>query len=109
MTEIQDLDALLPDVKKIKISGKILNLYPGKLKSLIRIQKAFLAFQDAKQTDMKLFDDVINALAEIIPDLKRDDVDISMEQIPVLVSIAYTTSIPKDAVTKDMTPQKKTG
>ena len=93
MSEIVDLDKLVPEPKKVKLSGKILDVYPGKIKALIRIQKAFASFKDAGEDEkLDLMDRVVTALAEIIPGIKEEDVDISMEQLPVLVNLAYQTS-----------------
>lgn len=111
MTDIIDLDILTPEVKKIKLNGVIMDLYPGKLKTIIRIQKAFIAFEAANGTDSEALDRVIKALSEIIPDLKKDDVDISVNQIPVLIQLAYKSALPDDATIvpkTDMTVQKKT-
>jgi len=98
MPEVIDLDKLLPEPKEIKISGKVLKLYPGKIKTLISIQKAFSSFQEAKsQNDQAdLLDSVINALAKIIPEIKNDDVDISIEQLPKIIDLAFQSSVPKD-------------
>lgn len=97
MTEIIDLDKLLPEPKKIKISGKVLMLYPGKIKTLIKIQKAFAGFKEASTEEQSgLLESVVDTLVKIIPDIKNDDVDIGIEQLPEIINIAYQSSIPKD-------------
>ena len=94
--EVQDLDILQPEPIKIKLSGQIIDLFPGKLKALIKIQKAFNAFQTAK-ADQDSFDNIVNALAVLIPRLKDDDIDISIANIPVLIELAYKVSVPNEA------------
>ena len=111
MSDIIDLDILQPEPKKIKLNGKILDLYPGKLKTIIRIQKAFVVFKDTQGTDSEALDKVIDALAEIIPDLKNDDVDIAVTQIPKLIELAYRSALPEDSkvvAKSEMAVQKKT-
>lgn len=108
--EILDLDKLIPEAKKIKISGKVVDLYPGKLKTLIKLQKAFLAFQNGSSEEQgKLLDDVMECLSVLVPAIKTDDLDISMTQLPVLIEVAYRASMPADAkVPATPTTQKKT-
>lgn len=95
--DVIDLDKLLPEPKEVKISGKIVKVYPGKLKVLIKIQKAFSAFKGAEpEKQGELMDNLISALSVIMPDLKNEDIDISIEQLPALVNLAYESSLPKD-------------
>lgn len=96
MSNVIDLDKLLPEPKKVIISGKELEVYPGKIKALIRIQKAFASFKNAGEDDkLDLMNSVVEGLAQIMPGIRDEDVDISMEQLPVLVNLAYETSVPK--------------
>jgi hypothetical protein len=97
MSEIIDLDKLLPEPKEIKISGKILKLYPGKVKTIIKIQKAFAGFKEASPEDQsKSLTSLVDILAEIIPGIKNDDVDISVEQLPKIIDLAYQSSVPEN-------------
>lgn len=106
--EILDLDKLIPETKKIRISGKVVDLYPGKLKTLIKLQKAFLAFQNGNaDTQAGLLDDVMECLAILVPAIKDEDLDISMAQLPVLIEVAYRASMPTEAKVPT-TVQKKT-
>jgi Cu/Ag efflux pump CusA len=106
-----DLDNLLPEPTQVKISGRVLNVYPGKLKALIKLQKVFLSFADLNKSDqMNKMEEVVEALGSFIPELKENDVDISLAQLPKIVEIAYQTSMPETEETQkqEMTPQKKT-
>lgn len=111
MSEVVDLDKLVPEPKKIKLNGRIIDLYPGKLKTIIKLQRAFTALQKG---DIQMMDKVIDALAELIPAIKDDDMDISLPTLGALVQLAYESSLPPGSSnTKDasMTPitEKKGG
>jgi hypothetical protein len=106
MSDVKDFDVLLPEPVKIKLSGKIIDLYPGRVKALAKIQKAFNAFKD-KPDDPELFEGVIDALSLIIPSLKDDDMDIALVQIPMLIELAYQVSVPTEA-REVVTTEKKT-
>lgn len=93
MSDVVDLDKLVPEPKKIKLNGKIIDLYPGKLKTIIRLQRAFTALQKG---DTEKIDDVINTLSEIVPALKDDDMDIPLSTLQTLVQLAYETSMPRN-------------
>lgn len=93
MSEVIDLDKLVPEPKKIKLNGKIIDLYPGKLKTIIKLQRAFSGLQMGN-TDK--IDDVITILSEIIPALKDDDMDIPLATLERLVQLAYETAMPQN-------------
>ena len=116
MADVINLDKLLPEPKEVEISGRIVKVYPGKLKVLIKIQKAFTAFKGAvPEKQVELMEGLIEVLSKIMPNLKDEDMDISIEQLPALVNIAYESSLPEkiDLVKKNnmnITPnvEKKT-
>lgn len=88
MEEIMDLDALLPKPIKVKISGKVVDLYPGKLKILVKIQEMGknLASGGAEQLH-----EILELLSQIIPAIKEDDdFDISPLQIQKIIEVAYS-------------------
>lgn len=91
-----DLDSLLPEAKKVKLNNQILTVYPAKLKTMFRIMKAFNAFNKPDQDQEEVMNNLINALAEIIPDIKKDEVDMSIEQLTALVTFVYKTALPAD-------------
>lgn len=110
MADVIDLDKLVPEPKKIKLNGKIMDLYPGKLKTIIKLQRDFTALQ---QGDGEKLEAVINTLAEILPDIKKEEVDIPLPVLRALVQLAYETSMPSDnanTAEAKMTPstEKKT-
>lgn len=114
MSEIIDFDKLLPEPRIIRLSGKELKVYPGKLKALIKIQKAFTQFTEATGDEkLTIMDELINLLSVIMPGLKDDDVDIAVEQVGDLVALAYQSSKPTNSPLMDRakmspTEEKKT-
>ena len=93
MADVINLDKLLPEPKEVEISGRIVKVYPGKLKVLIKIQKAFTAFKGAvPEKQVELMEGLIEVLSKIMPNLKDEDMDISIEQLPALVNMAYESS-----------------
>ena len=108
MEEIMDLDALLPKPIKVKISGKVVDLYPGKLKILVKIQEMGknLASGGAEQLH-----EILELLSQIIPAIKEDeDLDISPLQIQKIIEVAYNAQVPTDSKelkTAKMNPSDK--
>ena len=68
---IEDLDRLLPESVNIKVSGKILELKPIKLKALLGLQKTFEDFQDLDPSEYTddTFDKLLDALAVVLPEI----------------------------------------
>ena len=77
-----DLDALIPEPKTVILNGRDILVQPPKLKQVFKMQKAFLALQDG---DDGASDKVIDAIATIVPDIKNDDVDLTVTQLQALV------------------------
>jgi len=87
MSEVIDLDALLPKPVKVKISGKVVDLYPGKLKILVRIQDMANGMSDGEQSLEKV-KEMLDLLSEIIPAIKTDkDLDISPLQVNKIIEV----------------------
>lgn len=97
MSEVIDLDALLPKPVKVKISGKVVDLYPGKLKILVRIQDMANGMSDGKQSLEKV-EEMLDLLSEIIPAIKTDkDLDISPLQVNKIIEVAYKALTPTNS------------
>ncbi len=97
MEEIMDLDALLPKPIKVKISGKVVDLYPGKLKILVRIQDMASGMTDGEQSLEKI-NEMLDLLSEIIPAIKTDkEIDISPLQVNKIIEVAYKALTPTDS------------
>lgn len=109
MSDVLDLDALLPEPKKIKINGKLIDCYPPKVKHLISMQRVFARIQNAQDTDEaeKLIEDV---LAPIIPAIREDDtIDFTLDQLKALLQFAQNAALRQDVEPTQAVPsQKKT-
>ncbi len=105
-----DLDALLPEPIKVKISGKVVDLYPGKLKILARIQNVGKDIMGGDGSKDQLAE-VLDLLSQIIPAIKEDeDLDISPLQIQKIIEVAYNAQVPTDSKelkTAKMNPSDK--
>jgi len=87
---IEDLDRLLPESVNIKVSGKILELKPIKLKALLGLQKTFEDFQDLDPSEYTddTFDKLLDALAVVLPEIKTDpDIDLTIPQLIRLINL----------------------
>lgn len=97
MEEIMDLDALLPKPIKVKISGKVVDLYPGKLKILLKIQDMTNGMVGGEQSLEKI-KEMLDLLSEIIPAIKTDkDLDISPLQVQKIIEVAYKALTPSES------------
>jgi len=97
MSEVIDLDALLPKPIKVKISGKVVDLYPGKLKILVKIQDMANGITDEKQSLEKI-NEMLDLLSEIIPAIKTDkDLDVSPLQVQKIIEVAYKALTPTES------------
>lgn len=94
MAEIIDLDVLLPSPVKVKLSGKVVDLLPGKLKTLVRIQDLATNMMEGEQ-GLEKINEIIDLLSEIIPAIKTDkDIDISPLQLNKIIEVAYKALTP---------------
>jgi hypothetical protein len=107
MSDILDLDALAPEVKKVKIAGKIIDCYPPKVLQLIKMQKIWEKMQGGKLTSAEAIQGLKEALTPIVPAIKNDDdIDFSIEQLTALLRFAQGTAIP-DSNAEKMPEQPK--
>lgn len=107
--DILDLDALMPQPKKIKIKGKILEAYPPTTRQILKLQRAV----ENVQKDAKNVEDIetalTDALVEIVPAIKDDaSIDFSIQQLVALITYMIDTSVPQSPAKKEFSPQKKT-
>lgn len=103
MSDYIDLDALLPKPVKVKISGKLVDLYPGKLKTLVKIQGMADEMLVGGEESLSKVAEMLDALSEIIPAIKTDkEIDVSPLQVNKLIEIAYKL------LTVENTPQSNT-
>ena len=93
-----DLDALQPEAKKVKINGRIVDIYPPKFKSIIALMKISSGLQETTNSeDLSILEEELTkALIPIMPELAEPDMDLSMEQLMKLLDFVMLISTPKD-------------
>lgn len=108
MTDLYDLDSLMPPSKKIKINGKILEIKPAKIKEYIKIVKLESRLNNTDDPD-QVQKVIVETLAPVIPGIVGDDVDFTVGQIRELIKIAIEISVPQQAETSKeyQDPKKK--
>jgi hypothetical protein len=95
MTDVLDLDALIPPVKKIKINGKIIDCFPLTLKQLLNIAKLRKELQNIDDPD-KIEQMIMNGLSPFCPAAKEKGFDLTLAQFNAIVDFAMQSSIPQD-------------
>jgi hypothetical protein len=107
MAEILDLDALSPKPKKVKLSGKIIDVYPPTVKQLLHITAVGKEISDTSDPE-KAMQSVIDALSPIIPAFKDDpDIDFTVAQLTALVDFIQEMSSPSDLKAVKSHPSEK--
>jgi hypothetical protein len=107
LTDILDLDALVPPVKEIKIKGKLIKCYPLTIRQLVTLAKL-----ENKLINVKTEDEIIplikEALKPFIPEIENDEIDFTIQQLREIVRFAQSASIPQEATqAKEFDPKKK--
>lgn len=106
MSDILDLDALAPEPKQVRIDGKIFDLFPIKVKVLIKIQKIFLEWKSGKITDDNQdIEAIIETLKPVFPGIS--EVDLTFQQLLRLLEFASEKAIPEQKQVQ--TEEKKGG
>lgn len=108
MTDILDLDALSPQKKQVKISGKIIDVYPPKVMQLIEIQRLFEIFKENKNDATTYIEALRKALSPIVPAIQDDPtIDFSLEQLIALLAFVQSAAVPKSLENKAPEAPKK--
>lgn len=85
MTDYRDLDEIKPEVKKIKVNGKVYEVTPPKVNAsikLLKLQKLIKSKTPEELADMG--DEILETLRNVIPD--AEEMDLSMHQLNALIS-----------------------
>ncbi len=112
-TKTLDLDTILPNKGKVKLGGKTYIVEPPKLKNLIELSKLARLFEQGEANEssaITALDKFKELLYPIIPDLKKDSVDISLLQAAGLLNFIMKLATPEDKKILDeagITPTKK--
>lgn len=108
MSDILDLDALSPEVKKIKISGKIIDCYPPKLIQLIDMQKILMQIEAGNMKPEEAITRIKRVLTPIVPAMKKDkSIDFNMLQLSALLKFVTQSAISSSAVKEAGTAVEK--
>jgi adenylosuccinate synthase len=99
MSDILDLDAILPEPRQVKLNGKTYTILPAKLKDFIAIQKLFLSFQDVGDPTKQVsaIEEITKVLKPIIPNV--EEMDVTFEQLLAILQFSYNTAAPKNTGT----------
>lgn len=96
-----DLDALEPDSRYVKISGREIEVRPPKMGVLTALLKLTKRFEVIDQTDQKAvgeaLDDIKTALLPIVPNIKDPDIDFSLAQLMGLFEFIMDMAKPPEA------------
>lgn len=107
-----DLDALAPEVKKVKINGKIVDCYPPKVMQLVTIAQVWDKIQRGEVDAMQAVPAIKAVLEPIIPAIKDDpSIDFTYPQMVALIKFAQEVAVqeaPGDVQAAQTTAEKKT-
>ncbi len=80
-----DLDLLQPQSRKVKLNGNLYDVYPPKVKDIANLARLAgqLQQQDGNDIQQKI-DQMVSAFASVMPALKEDNVDLTLEQVIAL-------------------------
>ena len=98
-TKKLDLDTIMPDKGEVKLCGKTYIVEPPKLKSLIELTKLAQVFKQERvdePTAIAALERFVKLLYPIIPDLEKDNIDISIDQAGRLLEFLDSLSTPED-------------
>lgn len=97
MSDIIDLDALMPRAVTIKFQNKEININPPKTGDILRLGKTAQKLQDSSEsTDIdKDIQDVSDHIYKIIPELNGEQ--LTTGQLLLLIKIISDMAIPPDA------------
>lgn len=107
--ELYDLDALVPEAKKIKLNGKILTCNIPTIKQLIDVARLKDSLINIKEVELDSYMDKIKeVLVPIIPEI-ADDKDFKLKpiQLPNILQYIQDISSEKRELPDDLSPKKK--
>lgn len=114
-----DLDIIEPDVKHVRLGGKIYEVHPPKIKNIVVITKLARELKDeTKSLEEKtiVFEDLKQVLGGVMPAFKSDEqVDLSLDQMIALIEFIFSLVTPDElgeleklnATPKDQTSTEK--
>lgn len=98
MSDIIDLDALVPEARKIKIGGKVIDVPPPKTVHILKLGQLGQKLDMAADMETSELEVVVSKLqdliCEVIPDLVG--IELTTSQLMSLIAILGEMSTPKD-------------
>jgi len=92
-----DLDAIAPKIEHVKLNGEVIEVHPPRFKAiveLLRIQAAWGNLKDNAKT-MEVVNLLRTRISELVPRLKDDDFDITIEQLSALMQFIFAMANPQ--------------
>lgn len=92
-----DLDLLQPQARKVRLGGKVYDVYPPKVKDIANLARLAGALQNSDGGNVQQrVDDMVAAFAAVMPALKEDNVDMTFEQVTALFAFINNMVSPAD-------------
>jgi len=91
-----DLDALAPKVEHVKLNNEVIEVHPPKFKAiveLLRVQAEWNNLKDNAEA-MRTIDVLRAKISELVPRLKDDGFDITVEQLQALMQFIFAIANP---------------
>jgi len=91
-----DLDALAPKVEHVKLNEEVIEVHPPKFKAiveLLRVQAEWFNIKDNAKA-METVDLLRAKISDLVPRLKDDDFDITIEQLNALMTFIFSMANP---------------
>ena len=86
-----DLDVYAPKPEYAQLGGKAIEIYPPKLKTIVKLLAIFerMSKAEADEDKSKAFAELTELLLPIVPALKEPDVDLTFEQMGALIKFVF--------------------
>ena len=92
-----DLDLLQPQTKKVKLGDKVYDVYPPRVKDIANLARIAGELQDTTSENLQQkVSEMLNTFGNIMPGLKEDGVDLSLEQLTALFSFVNSMASPTE-------------
>lgn len=102
MTEIKlDLDALAPKPYLIRLCGQSVEVFPPKFKNLVELLSITQSLGKGDNVE-EATTGLMEALYKIIPDLRRPEIDLDINQLNRLVQFVQEIAVPDEPVKEDI-------
>ena len=109
MSDILDLDLLLPEPKQVKLNGKVYEVFPPTVKQILRLQKIGQGIQTGSIVGDEAESQLIEGLSVLMPALKEEEnLDLTFDQMVALIAFLQKTAVPETEASKQYPVEKKT-